>query len=123
MRDQVIGVLDLQEADEDRSWLEEEIALVEAVAEQLGLALENARLFEQTQARVQRETHVRQITERIRDTMDVDAMLQTAVRELGRALGVPKVYVRLGGDEENIEMPSATTPNNPNGLNKVQGGK
>lgn len=123
LRDQVIGVLDLQETDENRSWLEDEITLVEAVAEQLGLALENARLFEQTQARVQRETLVRQITERIRDAMDVDAMLQTAVRELGRALGAPKVYVRLGVDEEEVEMPSATTPNNPNGLNRVQGGK
>jgi GAF domain-containing protein len=103
--DQVIGVLDLQEVDEDRQWTEEEIALVEAVAEQLSLALESARLFEQTQARARRESLTREITERIRDAMDVDTMLQTAIRELGQALGAPRVYVRLGVDAvEDAEM-------------------
>lgn len=128
LRDQVIGVLDLQEVDADRSWSEEEIALAEAVAEQLGLALENARLFEQTQARVRRETLTRQITERIRDAMDVDAMLQIAIRELGRVLGAPRVYVRLGVDagvdaEEGAPVSSVAVSTDPDGSNEDQGGK
>ena len=104
LRGQVIGVLDLHEADEARLWTEHEIALAEAVAEQLALALESARLFEQTQARARREALTRRITDRIRDAMDVDAMLKTAIQELGQALGAPRVYVRLatgaGGDGE-----------------------
>jgi GAF domain-containing protein/HAMP domain-containing protein len=99
-RNQIVGVLDLQKMDEDRSWTEEEIALVETVAEQLGLALESVRLFEETQSRARREALTRQITERIRDAMNVDAMLQTAVQELGRALGAPRVYARLTTDTE-----------------------
>jgi adenylate cyclase len=104
LRGQVIGVLDLHEADEARLWTEHEIALAEAVAEQLALALESARLFEQTQARARREALTRRITDRIRDAMDVDAMLKTAIQELGQALGAPRVYIRLatdaGGDGE-----------------------
>jgi len=100
LHDQIIGVLDLQETEQDRHWSEEEIALAEAVAERLALTLESARLFEQTRARARREALTRQITERIRDAMDVDAMLQTAVQELGRALGAPRVYVRLATDAE-----------------------
>jgi GAF domain-containing protein len=104
LRGQVIGVLDLHEADEARLWTEHEIALAEAVAEQLALTLESARLFEQTQARARREALTRQITDRIRDAVDVDAMLKTAIQELGQALGAPRVYVRLatdaGGDGE-----------------------
>ena len=93
---QVIGVLDLQETDEDRSWSQDEIALAQAVAEQLALSLESARLFEQTKSRAHRESLTRQITDRIRDAVNIDVMLQTAIQELGRALGAPRVYVRLG---------------------------
>jgi len=119
---QVIGVLDLQEADESRRWTEEEIALAEAVAEQLALALESARLFEQTQARARREALTRQITERIRDAMDVDTMLQTAVRELGQALGAPRVYVRLTTDAgehvdgDGVKSSVMATPISPDRL-------
>lgn len=127
LRDQVIGVLDLQETDQNRRWSEEEIALTEAVAEQLALALESARLFEQTQSRARRETLTRQITERIRNAMDVDAMLQTAVQELGQALGAPRVYVRLateasGDAEEGSEVPAVMTiPTGPSGSDAGQG--
>jgi GAF domain-containing protein/HAMP domain-containing protein len=126
---QVIGVLDLQETDENRRWTEEEIALAEAVAEQLALALESARLFEQTQARARREALTRQITERIRDAMDVDAMLQTAVRELGQALGAPRVYVRLatdaGGhvDGDGVKSSVTATPISPDRLETGQRGE
>ncbi len=54
LRDQVIGVLGLQEMDEAREWSPDEIALVEAVSEQVALALENARLFEEIQRTAER---------------------------------------------------------------------
>jgi GAF domain-containing protein len=95
LRDEIIGVLDLQETDVERVWTEDEIALVQAVADQLGQALEGARLFEETQSRAHREALTRQITDRIRDRSDVEAMLQTAIRELSQALRAPRVFVRL----------------------------
>jgi GAF domain-containing protein len=49
LQDEVIGVLEIQETDENREWTEEEVNMVSSVADQLALALENARLFEQTQ--------------------------------------------------------------------------
>jgi len=98
LRGQIIGVLDLHEADEVRVWTEHEIALAQAVADQMAQALESAWLFEQAQARAHRETLTRQITERIRNAIDVDAMLQTAIQELGQALDAPRVYVRLATD-------------------------
>jgi GAF domain-containing protein/HAMP domain-containing protein len=50
IRGQTIGVLDLAETDDHHVWSDDEIALVQTVADQLGQALEEARLFEQTQA-------------------------------------------------------------------------
>lgn len=48
VQDEVIGVIGF-DRDKERSWTENEIATVEAVIEQVGLALENQRLIEQTQ--------------------------------------------------------------------------
>ncbi len=50
VREQIIGALDLRDPNQSRQWSEDEIALTDAVATQVGLAVENARLFEQTQA-------------------------------------------------------------------------
>jgi K+-sensing histidine kinase KdpD/CheY-like chemotaxis protein len=51
LQGEVIGVLDLQETDQRREWTREEVEMVTSVADQLALALENARLVEETQRR------------------------------------------------------------------------
>jgi len=60
MRDQerVVGVLELLDPTRDRSWTEDDRLLVEQVADQLTLALENARLFQQTQAALAETEHL-----------------------------------------------------------------
>ena len=49
LRDQIIGALDFFETEQDRQWSEEDIALVEAVAAQVSLAVENARAYKEIQ--------------------------------------------------------------------------
>jgi GAF domain-containing protein len=95
LRGQVIGVIDLHEADETRTWTEHEVALAQAVADQMAQALESQRLFEQTQARAQREQLVSQITTRITTAASVQDMLRVASEELGKALGITRSVVRL----------------------------
>jgi GAF domain-containing protein len=92
---QVIGVIDLHEANEARIWTEHEIALARSVADQIAQALESARLFEQTQTRARREQVVSQIATRIRTVPNVQDMLRVATEELGKALGVSRSVVRL----------------------------
>ena len=67
--------------------------LVNAVAERVALSAENARLFEETTRRAERERLVSDITVKIRSTNDPDAMLQTALDELKNALGATKVQL------------------------------
>ena len=50
LRGEVIGALSLYEVEQERTWSEDDIALVEAVAAQVAVAVENARLFQETQA-------------------------------------------------------------------------
>jgi GAF domain-containing protein len=44
---------------------------------------------------------VGQIASQVRSSLDPDAILQTTVRELGRALGAASVAVEITGPDEN----------------------
>jgi GAF domain-containing protein/HAMP domain-containing protein len=95
LRGQVIGVLDLHEADPGREWRQEDLELARAVADQVGLALENARLLAETQRRAERERLVADITTKMRAINDPQAILETAAAELRNALRVKSVQVHL----------------------------
>jgi GAF domain-containing protein len=61
--------------------------LIEAVSRQLALTLENARLLEEAQHRAAREQLTSEVTARMRETLDIESVLQTAAQELHKALG------------------------------------
>jgi GAF domain-containing protein len=95
IRDEVIGILGLQETDDTRHWAPEEIALVEAVAEQMAQAAENLRLLDETQRRAAREQRVNEIGAKIRAAQSLEEALQIAVREVGLSLSAPQTSVQL----------------------------
>ncbi len=106
LRDQVIGVLGIHDQNPNRRWTEDEIALVEAVSEQMSLALESARLFEETQHRAAREEVIARLTQAVWGGDDIQAVLSNAVANLGETLQASRVVLRLGteqkfGDQEN----------------------
>jgi GAF domain-containing protein len=103
LRDEAIGVLGLQETESGRQWTEDEVALIESVADQMALAIENARLLANTQQRAERERIIARITARVRASMDPETILQTAVRELGVALSTDRAFVQLGASQTNEE--------------------
>jgi GAF domain-containing protein len=96
VRDEVIGVLGLQEFGENRPWLPEEIELVQAIAEEIALAAENIRLLDDTQQRAAREQRVNEIGEKIRAAQSLEEALQIAVKEVGLSLKAPQTTVKLG---------------------------
>jgi GAF domain-containing protein/HAMP domain-containing protein len=107
VRGDVIGVLNTYKPGDAGEWTPEEIALLETLAEQLGLALDSARLYQDTRRRAAREQLTREITEKMRSVAGVEDIIQTAVDELSRVLGTSRTFVRLGiaplsqGDRKN----------------------
>ncbi len=100
LREVAIGALGLQKTDSQREWSADEIALIEAVADQMALAIENARLLEETRRLAERERLISEVTARIRASAQVDTILRTAARELGRAFRAAEGVIQLhGGDE------------------------
>jgi GAF domain-containing protein len=100
VRDQVLGVVNLRKKSPGKTWTEEENALIETLTEQLGLALESARLYQDTRRRAVREQMVGQVTGRIRETLNMEAVLKTAAEEIRQALQLERLVVRLGTPEE-----------------------
>jgi PAS domain S-box-containing protein len=53
---------------------------------------------------LERERFVARISARVRSELDVDELLQVAVREMGAALGVDRCFIRLGAAEDAIPI-------------------
>jgi GAF domain-containing protein len=93
---QAIGELRLEDAAADREWTPNEKALIQAVAGEVAVAIENARLIEQTERRAQRETRLNQIAQQLRQSTDIGSILQTAAEQLSLALDTSHAQAQLG---------------------------
>ena len=113
VRDQVIGVLDFRKSGEGDRWTEEEIALLNSFSDQLGQALEGARLYQETQLRAEREHILSDISSKVRASTNINTILQVAVRELANALRISKTSIHLHS-EPNLDS-KITIPGESNG--------
>ena len=95
VRDQVLGVVEACKSQAGSEWSKEETDLLNTLVDQLGVAIDNARLYEQSQRKAERERILSEITGHVRSTTDINLILQTAVRDLAEALRVPKGMIRL----------------------------
>ncbi len=100
LRGHIVGVLGVHTDDAARQWTQEEISLIEAVSEQMSLAIENARLFEETQQRAAREKIIADVTGQVWASDDLERIMQTAIEQLGVTLDASKVVIRLGTEEQ-----------------------
>ena len=92
--DRVVGALDVH--DKGRyAFSEDDIVVIETLADQIAVAVENARLFQEALSRAEREQSVVKITSRIRASQDIDSILRTAVDEMRNALGARRATIRL----------------------------
>jgi GAF domain-containing protein/HAMP domain-containing protein len=100
VRGEVIGMLNLEKNDSDADWNPEDISLVESVVDQLGIALENARLLDEVTRRAAREEQINRIATNVRSSVNTEIILQNTVREVGKALGAARAYIQLTPQKE-----------------------
>ena len=111
---EVTGVIAVQSYTTPRLYDEHDRDLLIAIANQAAIAIENARLFKQAQARAERERVIREISDQMQQATDVETLMQAVVRETAAALGVPRAFFQWaaqpgstdGKDVEKIQSPS-----------------
>lgn len=95
VRGQVVGILDTYKPRDTGAWTPGEVALLEHLTEQLGVALESARLYQDVQRTAARERLTRQITDELRRATTPEEIVQTAVDALFDALGTSRAFGHL----------------------------
>lgn len=107
---QTIGVLVAQDKNREWRFSEDDVALLSTVAGQVATALQNARLLEQVQQAARRERLIHEITSKVRRSPDIQTVLETTAREVGRALNAARATIRLGEAPLEHLPPGAQPP-------------
>jgi nitrate/nitrite-specific signal transduction histidine kinase len=92
---QVVGVLDVQHKLAG-GLTPADAELLQSIANQVGIALQNARAYEQTQRQARRETLINTIGQRLQKATSVEAVLEIAAHELSEALDARRALAQLG---------------------------
>jgi GAF domain-containing protein len=84
-------------------WTPDQQSLVDAVATQAAIALENARLVSESRHIALRERMATEINSKIWASATIDGVLQTVVKELGRRLDASSATIELNLDASTQE--------------------
>lgn len=99
LRGEVVGVINIR-LPGHRDLSEDDVDIAEAVAERLALSIENARLFQSTAERAERERIISNIAAKISGTARMESILRTTAQELSNALDGSEVLIQLHAGKE-----------------------
>ena len=91
----LIAVLALHHCGTPHEWSSSEMQLLVTMADQVGLALSQARTYEQMQALAQREHLLNTVTQAIRSSLEPQAIFAAITQELGQVLSVDSCVLSL----------------------------
>ena len=100
--DHVLGVLDVQH-NVAGGLKQEDADLLQSIANQVSIALRNARSYTNAQAKAKHEALMASIGQKIQTTTTLESALQVAARELGHALGSRETRVVLNMSAEETK--------------------
>ncbi len=89
-----VGALDVQSR-EPNAFQESDVQVLQTLADQIAVGVENGRLFSRQSQVVRLEQLLSDLTARIHQTRQLDTILENTATELGRAFGARRVIVRL----------------------------
>lgn len=105
LRGQKIGDISIARKGQS-TWNKSDRELIDEVASQVGLAVDNIRLLEEATQRARQEQTVGRLASRFSQSLDLDTLLQTAARELGQLPDISEVSVFIGEDpDQTVPLP------------------
>lgn len=93
---EVIGAIVVQDVENEHRFTGEDQRLLTTLAIQAAAAIRNAHILETTRRQAKRERLLREITSKIRSSVDMQTILETAASELGRAFDLHRAHIQAG---------------------------
>jgi GAF domain-containing protein len=109
LQGQKIGTIKLKRKGNASHWSEREQVLVEKIADQVALALENSRLVEEAQRNALQDQMIANISTQIRETLDIEAVIRTASTELRRVFDLKEAEIVVGPPQSDISFKRNTS--------------
>lgn len=109
LREETIGAISLDLGEKDLT--PDDKRFIDAITTQVALALENARLLQETQRRAQQEEKINQLTSQFSRGLNIEEILKSALREFSKLPSVTEVSVHLnptGTDRGGNQMAEGT---------------
>jgi PAS domain S-box-containing protein len=106
----VIGVV-FAAVRQPRLFVDEELALMQTLAAEAGLALARARSAGALAGALERERLITRISQEVRSRRDLDDLLRVAVEETAKAARVDRCFIRLGEPGERQPVLAEWAPN------------
>lgn len=101
------AIMRLVDESQKRVWTTDEQLLIKQVTDQLSLALENARLFQETQKRAQELSIVNQVVSSVSASLDLQNTLQRIADSLAQLLSAGHVGIALMNNDRSALILSA----------------
>lgn len=106
LRGESIGLLEVGYRRAERARITpDEVRLLGGLADQIAIAVGNARLFDESQQRITELAVVNEISRTLTSTQDVKQLFETIHRQVGRLFDVSNFYIATydGGDEWSLD--------------------
>jgi len=109
---EVQGIIGLHQCDHEREWQDWEIQLLEGIASPLAIAIHHAQLYQESRAKGEQEALLRLVINQIRSSLDLTAILNTAVAGVRQVLNTDRVviYQFINGWEGEIKVENYRVP-------------
>lgn len=102
LQGQKIGTIKLKRKSGSTGWSEREQSLIEKIADQVALALENSRLVDEAQRNALQDQMIANISTQIRETLDIEAVIRTASTELRRVFDLKEAEIVVGSVSSDL---------------------
>lgn len=92
---QILGGIKIRKLEDSQTWTSEQLDLLNTLSEQMGVALESARLLEGAQKRAALEQTIGEITARISSAMEFEDIIHETLSQLGNIFQDSDVSLRI----------------------------
>jgi GAF domain-containing protein len=99
LRGELLGVLGTDEVDGPRRFTEDDLRRLTALADRLAVAIENARLYQETRRRAEQLGVLHEVGRSLAQSLDIGQVLDDGVRNLARIVDAPGAHLWLLGDD------------------------